>query len=129
VRQRFSPGSDRHGFCIAGRPTRSSPRSRPSRTALIVSIIVVASTGQALRLMTGRPPADRHSASSRPPGLLFVYCRPVDSEGFGGAAGMPPKLAQLPIASTYCARSHSAATMSRLGRSSKTSKRPVPFGP
>ena len=42
---------------------------------------------------------------------------------------MPPKLAQLPIASTYCARPHSAATMSRLGRPSKTSKRPVPFGP
>ena len=67
----------------------------------MVSIIVVASTGQALRLMTGRPPAERHSGSSKPPGALFVYCRPVDSEGFGAAAGMPPKLAQLPMASTY----------------------------
>ena len=68
--------------------------------AIIVPIIVVASVGQALRLITGRPARDRQSGSSRPPGTLFVYCRPVDSDGFGGAAGMPPKLAQLPMART-----------------------------
>jgi hypothetical protein len=32
---------------------------------------------------------------------------------------MPLKLAQLPIAGTYCARPHNAATMSRFGRPSK----------
>jgi hypothetical protein len=68
--------------------------------AVIVSIIVVASVGHALRLITGMPARDRHSGPRRRPGWLFVYCSPVDSDGFGGAAGMPPKLAQLPIAST-----------------------------
>ena len=50
--------------------------------------------------ITGSPAAERQSGPSRPPGRSRSNCRPVQSVGLGGAAGMPPKAEQLPTATT-----------------------------
>src|SRR5262249_29362140 len=96
---------------------------------LMVLIIVLASAGQPEILMTGRPAFDLHPGPSRPPGCSLVNCRPQLSVGFGGAAGIPPKAAQTPIAITYSAWAHNSRMMSRFGRPSNVSYIPVPCGP
>jgi len=95
----------------------SSSSSRGSSAASMASVrVMVGDAPGSARLMTGRPPAERQSGASSPPSRSPSYCMPVQSVGFGGAAGMPPKVAQVPTATTkraFCAR---ARAMSRLGR-------------
>ena len=50
---------------------------------------------------------------------FFKNCIPVDSEGFGATAGIPPQVAQSPMATTYPATAASSFTQSFIGRSQK----------
>ena len=61
------------------------------------------------------PALERHSAPNSPPGWVFVNCSPLASVGLGGAAGIPPNAAQVPMAKTYSALFPKAAMRSFFG--------------
>src|SRR5690625_989515 len=85
--------------------------------------------GQPGILITGRPAWERNSVDKYPPGFSFKNCKPIDSDGFGLVAGIPPQQAQSPIATTKSAFSANSLIHSFLGRSNIVSYRPDPFGP
>ncbi len=88
--------------------SRSAPR--PVATATTICVIQSGCAGQPGTLMTGRPDLERHFAPSAPPGLRLRNCSPCESLGLGAVAGMPPQVAQSPIATTYCAAADSSLT-------------------
>ena len=60
--------------------------------------------------------------------ILFKNCNPSESEGFGAVAGIPPQVAQSPIATTKSATSESSRTHSFIGREANLFQFPVPLG-
>jgi hypothetical protein len=73
--------------------------------------------GQPGMLITGNPHFDLKWGPRKPPRSRFRYCSPIESEGFGAVAGMPPQQAQSPRATTALATPVSSATQSFIGRS------------
>ena len=61
--------------------------------------------------------------------LRLWNCKPVEPDGLGSIAGMPPQQAQSPMATTMPAWAAISATQSFIGRSANMSIRPVPLGP
>ena len=102
---------------------------RPVASATRIWVIQSGCAGQPGMLMTGRPAFDRKSGPRNPPLLRLWNCRPVEPDGLGSIAGMPPQQAQSPMATTMPAWAAISATQSFIGRSANMSIRPVPLGP
>ena len=115
---------------VLGRWRSSSSRSpaRPVATATRIWVTQSGCAGQPGTLITGRPALDLKPAPSAPPCARLRNCRPWLSEGFGAVAGMPPQVAQSPIATTNWAAAESALTHSFIGRPQKRFHSPVPSG-
>lgn len=77
---------------VVGRWYSSSARSppRPVANATMIWVIQSGWAGQPGMLMTGRPAFDRNSVPKKPPADFLKNCIPVESDGFGAIAGMPP---------------------------------------
>ena len=58
----------------------------------------------------------------------FRNCRPRESLGFVAVAGMPPQVAQSPIATTNCAAFDKSLTQTCIARPAKRFHMPVPLG-
>src|ERR1700733_5908749 len=106
--------------------SRSPPR--PVAPATTIWVIQSGCAGQPGTLMTGNPDFERQFAPKAPPCLRFRNCKPCESLGFGAVAGMPPQVAQSPIATTYCAASARSFIHCFIGRPAKRFHSPVPLG-
>ena len=116
---------------VFGRWNSSSERSpaRPVATATTICVTQSGCAGQPGILMTGRPAFETCSScrGSRRD-CASGTAGPTDSDGLGAVAGMPPQVAQSPIATVKCAILARSATQSFIGRPAKRFHSPVPFG-
>ena len=111
------------------RSSRAMSPVRPVASATRICVIQSGWAGQPGILMTGRPAFEVQSAPRKPPFARLWNCSPVEADGFGSMAGIPPQAAQSPMATTIDAALASSMTQSFMGRSANISTRPEPSGP